>query len=221
MSFANRVSRLKHWRPVVSIVLAAGGSMAVALGAHAQGGPPLPIDARAQGSKSAPVTVYEMADFQCPYCRDFATATLPLIEKEYIRTGKVRWVFINLPIPSIHPNAVPAAEFAACAARQGKFWPTHNMLYATHDKWENLKNALPFFQAQMPSLGLKPDLMTTCLQSGAGADVVRDDVAGAERSGAHSTPTFYVEGGMMAGAQSIEVFRQILDSIYAAKTGKR
>ena len=221
MSFAHRVSRLKHSRQVASIMLAAGASIAVVSGARGQGGPPLPIDARAQGSRTAPVTVYEMADFQCPYCRDFATATLPLLEKEYIRTGKVRWVFINLPIPSIHPNAVPAAEFAACAARQGKFWPTHNMLYATHDKWENLKNALPFFQAQMPSLGLKPDLMATCLQSGAGADVVKDDVAGAERSGAHSTPTFYIEGGMMAGAQPIEVFRQILDSIYAAKTGKR
>ena len=162
-----------------------------------------------------------MADFQCPFCRDFAVTTLPLIEKEYINTGKVRWVFINLPIPSIHANAVPAAEFAACAARQGRFWPTHNMLYATHDKWENLKNALPFFQAQMPSLGLKPELMATCLQSGAGADVVKDDVAGAERSGAHSTPTFYIERGMMAGAQPIEVFRQILDSIYTAKVKAR
>ncbi|MGH7524000.1 MAG: DsbA family protein [Gemmatimonadales bacterium] len=221
MSFAHRVSRLKHSKPVASIVLALCASIALVAAVHAQGGPPLPLDARAQGSKTAPVTVYEMADFQCPFCRDFATETLPLIEKEYIKTGKVRWVFINLPIPSIHPNAVPAAEFAACAARQGKFWPTHNMLYATHDKWENLKNALPFFQAQMPALGLKPELMTTCLQSGAGADVVKDDVAGAERSGAHSTPTFYIEGGIMSGAQPIEVFRRILDSIYAAKTGKR
>lgn len=188
-----------------------------AQGGTGTGAADLPIDARAKGLKTAPVTVYEMADFQCPFCRDFALGTLPTIEKEYIKTGKVRWVFINLPIPSIHQNAMAAAEFAACAARQGRFWQTHDMLYQTHDRWENLKSAAPFFQSQIPALGLKQDAMLACLSSGAGAATVKDDVAGAERSGARSTPTFYIEGGLMDGAQPIEIFRRVLDSVYKAK----
>jgi protein-disulfide isomerase len=220
MSFALRVSRLKQAlrAPVVSLGVAM--SVIGPQSARAQGGPDLSLDARARGAKTAPVTVYEMADFQCPYCRDFALQTWPSIDKEYVRTGKVRWIFINFPIPSIHPNAVAAAEFAACAARQGRFWPTHDMLYGTHDRWENLKNAAPFFQSQIPALGLKQDAMTSCLESGVGAAAVSDDVAGAQRSGARSTPTFYIEGGMMDGAQPIEIFRRVLDSVYAAKTRK-
>jgi protein-disulfide isomerase len=220
MSFALRVSRLKQTLRVPVVCLGVAISVLAPRSARAQGGPDLSLDARAKGAKTAPVTVYEMADFQCSFCRDFALQTLPTIDKEYIRTGKVRWIFINFPIPSIHPNAVAAAEFAACAARQGKFWLTHDMLYGTHDRWENLKNAAPFFQSQIPSLGLKQDAMVSCLKSGVGATTVRDDVAGAQRSGARSTPTFYIEGGMLDGAQKIDVFRRILDSVYTAKTKK-
>ena len=73
---------------------------------------------RAKGSPSAPVTVYEMSDFQCPYCRRFALETFPAIEKEYITPGKVRWVFVNYPLTSIHANAV-AADTPAAPARSG------------------------------------------------------------------------------------------------------
>ena len=218
MSFAVDVSGLKQLRR--SARLSAVTIVALLAPGTARAQADLPIDARAMGSKTAPVTVYEMADFQCPFCRDFALQTLPTIEKEYIRTGKVRWVFINLPLASIHANATAAAEFAVCAARQGRFWQAHNMLYGTHDKWENLKNAAPYFQSQMLSLGLKPDAMLSCLQSGLGAATVKDDVAGAERTGAHSTPTFYIEGGIMDGAQPIEIFRHVLDSVVAAKRKK-
>jgi protein-disulfide isomerase len=220
MSFVSRVSRLKHAVRLTSLSIALAWCALVPAPARAQGAPQLSVDARAKGSKRAPVTVYEMADFQCPFCRDFAVKTMPAIDAEYIKSGKVRWIFINLPIPSIHANAVAAAEFAACAARQGKFWQAHDMLYGTHDKWENLKSVGPYLQAQVPTLGLRQDAMTSCLQSGAGSATVRDDVAGAERSGAHSTPTFYIEGGLLEGAQPIEVFRRVLDSVYAAKTKK-
>jgi protein-disulfide isomerase len=220
MSFVSHVSRLKHVARVTSVSMALAWCSLLPARAHAQGSSELPVDARAKGSKRAPVTVYEMADFQCPFCRDFALQTMPTLDQEYIKTGKVRWIFINLPIPSIHHNAVAAAEFAACAARQGKFWQTHDMLYGTHDKWENLKSVGPYLQAQIPVLGLKADAMTTCLQTGVGSATVRDDVAGAERSGARSTPTFYIEGGLLEGAQPIEIFRRVLDSVYAAKTKK-
>src|SRR5437763_1186834 len=75
-----------------------------------------PLAARAKGRSDAPVTVYEMSDFQCPYCRAFALTTMPLLEKEYVQTGKVRFVYINLPLTTRHANAAAAAELAMCAA---------------------------------------------------------------------------------------------------------
>src|SRR5215207_2019909 len=69
-----------------------------------------PLAGRVRGSATAPVTVYEMSDFQCPYCRTFALTTFPQIDSLYIATGKVRWAFINFPLTSIHDNALGAAE---------------------------------------------------------------------------------------------------------------
>lgn len=81
----------------------------------------IPMSARSKGSPTAPIIVYEMSDFQCPFCRRHAIETFPTIEKEYVKTGKVRWIFVNFPLTSIHPNAVPAASFAMCAAKFDKF----------------------------------------------------------------------------------------------------
>src|SRR5207249_9488018 len=91
-----------------------------------------PLVARSRGRLNAPVTVYEMSDFQCPYCRAFALATLPLLEREYVTTGKVRFVYINLPLPSLHANATAAAEAAMCAARQSRFWTMHDLRSEEH-----------------------------------------------------------------------------------------
>lgn len=175
------------------------------------------IAPRAKGSVNAPVTVYEMSDFQCPFCRRFALETFSTIEKEYITTGKVRWVFINFPILTLHPNALPAAEFAACAAKQGRFWPAHDRIYATQEQWAPLKNPGPFFVAQINSLGLKRPEMAACLETGSTRNAIRSDAEGAMRSGAKSTPSFYVEGAMIVGAQPLAVFRHVLDSIYKVR----
>ena len=97
-----------------------------------------PLASRAKGSAEAPMTVYEMSDFQCPYCRQFALETFPLLDSLYVETGKVRWVFINFPLTSLHPNAVPAAGMALCAAKQGAFWPIHDLLYQHQPDWAKL-----------------------------------------------------------------------------------
>src|SRR5690349_6195616 len=88
-----------------------------------------PLAGRIRGSASAPVTVYEMSDFQCPYCREFALNTFPAIDSAYVATGRVRWAFVNFPLTSIHHNAAAAAEVALCAAQQGGFWRVHDLLY--------------------------------------------------------------------------------------------
>src|SRR5881628_2783703 len=112
--------------------------IACALAAVADGNgqtAPDPLAARSKGRRDAPVTVYEMSDFQCPYCRDFALNTLPTLEREYVASGKVRFVFINLPLTKLHANAVAAAEAAMCAAQQQKFWPMHDLLFQRQAVW--------------------------------------------------------------------------------------
>src|SRR2546426_5238069 len=185
----------------------------------AAGYQPAPPAPRSRGRPDAPVTVYEMSDFQCPYCRSFALTTLPILEREYVQTGKVRLVYINLPLPYLHANAFAAALVATCAARQGKFWPMHDALFQHQEAWAALKDPVPYLLALADSAaGLNRARLARCATEPAVAAEVRSDAARAAASGATSTPTFYIEGGLLEGAQPIEVFRAALDSIYRSKT---
>lgn len=181
---------------------------------------PDPLAPRSKGSASAPVTVYEMSDFQCPYCKRHAEETFHVLDREYIATGKVRWIFINFPLVSLHPNATAAAEFAMCSARSGKFWPAHDLLYKMQPVWAPLKDPKPFLLGLGDSLHLPRAPLAACLDKDEVAKEVREDSEGAVKAGASSTPTFYIEGGMLAGVWPPEVWRPILDSIYAVKTKK-
>ena len=180
-----------------------------------------PLASRSKGSPKAPVTVYEMSDFQCPYCRRFTQETFPELERRYIKPGKVRWVFINFPLTDIHPHAAPAAELALCAAKQGGFWKVHDLLFQYQAKWAPLKEAGPFFVSLADSAGLSKKPLLACLEAPETRTELQAEAQGAQRAGATSTPTFYIEGGLMSGALPAEVFRQVLDSIYAVKTGGR
>jgi protein-disulfide isomerase len=178
-----------------------------------------PLAGRVRGSATAPVTVYEMSDFQCPYCRNFAINTFPALDSAYIATGKVRWAFINFPLTSIHQNALAAAEVAVCAAQQDAFWPVHDLLYKHQDVWSPLKQPAAFFLTLADSAKISRPRLLACVQSSSVQEAVRADAQGAERSGASSTPTFYIEGGLLVGAQPLPVFRQVLDSILKVKLG--
>lgn len=178
---------------------------------------PSPLAGRVRGSAAAPVTVYEMSDFQCPYCREFAINTFPALDSAYVATGRVRWAFINFPLTNIHHNAVAAAEVALCAAQQGGFWRVHDLLYRHQDVWAPLKEPAAFFLTLADSAKLAKPALLACLQSPATVEAIRADAQGAERSGAGSTPTFYIEGGLLVGAQPLPVFREVLDSILKVK----
>ena len=177
-----------------------------------------PFAARSMGSASAPVTVYEMSDFQCPFCRRHAIETFPILEREYIATGKVRWIFLNFPLTGRHPNAAAAAQFAMCAANEGKFWPVHDLLYKYQDTWAPLKDPGAFLMTLADSVHVPRPVMVACLQDPASRQAVERDAQGAARTGATATPSFYIEGGIMAGAYPVDVFRQVLDSVYKVKT---
>ncbi|MDH5283211.1 MAG: DsbA family protein [Gemmatimonadota bacterium] len=182
------------------------------------------IAQRTKGSAAALLTVYEMSDFQCPYCRKQAIETFPLIEKEFIATGKVRWIFLQFPLTQIHANALPAAEFSMCAARAGKFWPVHDLLFEYQQKWAPLKDPAPFLLSLADSVGLSRDEMTQCLARQEMREIVRGEAEGAAQAGVQSTPTVYIDGaGLLAGAAPIELYRRVLDSLWtdrnAAKKG--
>jgi protein-disulfide isomerase len=178
-----------------------------------------PLATRTKGSPKAPVTVYEMSDFQCPYCKRFAQETFPQIERSYIKPGKVRWVFINFPLTSVHAHAAAAGELALCSAKQDGFWPMHDLLFEYQESWAPLKEAGPFFLSLADSAGLSKKALLTCLQAPETREALKAEAEGSQRSGATSTPTFYIEGGLMEGAVPFEVFKRVLDSVYAGKTG--
>ena len=178
-----------------------------------------PLAPRSKGRPDAPVTVYEMADFQCPACRMFAVTVLPTLDREYIQTGKVRWVFINLPLTSIHPNAMAAAEVATCAGRQGRFWPLHDLLYQQQDDWAKLAQPRAALIALAQRAGTDKTKLLACLAEGSARKEVELDAQRAARSGAHATPSFYIEGGLLEGAPyTPDPMRHLLDSVYAIRT---
>ncbi|HET9603778.1 MAG TPA: thioredoxin domain-containing protein [Gemmatimonadales bacterium] len=175
-------------------------------------------DARVMGRRDAPVTIYEMSDFQCPFCQRHALETLPILEREYIETGKVRYIFINFPITEIHPNALPAAELGLCAARQRKFWPLHDLLFRTQKSWAPLENPENALLGLADSVGMNRQATLACLADTTIAAAVEAEAVASARTGANATPSFYIEGGLLVGAQPIEVFRPILDSIIAERS---
>jgi protein-disulfide isomerase len=194
-------------RPLATLV-----ALAAVLQAQGEG-----LASRSKGRPDAPVTIYEMSDFQCPYCRHFALETLPELERQYLTGGAVRLVYINFPLPALHPNATAAAELAICAARLGKFWPVHDRLFARQSVWAALHSPTAYFLALGDSLGVNRTALTRCLESPATRAAVDADVAAATKAGARSTPTFYVEGVLIEGDAPAGVFRTLLDSIYQSK----
>ena len=214
-------SPIRYHRLGVVTVLALAISIGVAfvvVPSGAQDASQDPLAPRSKGSPQAPITVFEMSDFQCPYCRRHAVESFPLIEAEYIETGKVRWVYVNFPIPSLHPNAVPAAQTAMCSADQGAFWPVHDLLFLHQDTWGPLQEPGEFMLTLADSVGIDKAQLAACLQTQATLPQIEVDAQGAVKAGATSTPTFYIEGGLLVGAHPVEVFRMVLDSIYNEKT---
>lgn len=180
-----------------------------------------PLSARTKGNPKALVTVYEMADFQCPACREFALTTLPTLDRAYVQSGKVRWIFVNFPLTNIHRNAVAAAQVAMCAARQNRFWPVHDALYLHQPEWAPLADPMPALLRLADSSGVRHDSLAACVASRATVETIQQDAQGSERAGANATPSFYIEGGLASGAIPAPEFSRILDSIYNAKTASR
>jgi protein-disulfide isomerase len=175
---------------------------------------------RTKGDPNAPITIYEITDFGCPWCREFYRLTWPSLEREYIETGKARLIFVNLPVPELHPNSPAAHEFAMCAAQQDKFWPVHDLLYQHQASWTMLETTRSYFTILADSAGLDLDSLNTCFDTGSVRWLIQREAESVAQQGQiSSTPSFILEQVMLAGYQPIEGWRPILDSLLAVKTG--
>jgi protein-disulfide isomerase len=181
----------------------------------------LMLPARTMGDPKAPITIYDISDFQCPFCRQFWQETLPVLEKEYINTGKARLTFINLPIPQLHRNALAAHEVAMCAAAQNQFWPMHNLLYDHQNDWAGLRDPSTYFLALADSARLDRGAFTGCVASGRMRPLISAEQQEALSNGVQSTPSFVVAGTLLTGFAPIKEWRPILDSLYRQRQKRR
>src|SRR3989338_1136042 len=163
-------------------------------------------DDAVRGDKDAPVTIVEWSDFECPFCARFFEQTLPSIEEEYIKTGKVKLIYRDFPL-SFHTQAQKAAEAAECAGEQGKYWEMHDLLFE-----EGVQGGVAGFKQYAKQLGLNTAKFNTCLDSGAMASEVQKDMADGAAVGIQGTPGFIVNGKLVSGAQPFAVFKQVIDA---------
>ena len=156
-----------------------------------------------KGNANAPVTIVEFTDFHCPFCKQ-ALPTLAQLESRY--GDKVRIVFRDFPIDSLHPGARKGHEAARCASEQGKFWPYHDKLFANAPKAsaENLK-------AYAKEVGLDVRAFEKCFSSGKYQAAVQKDIEEGTRAGVTGTPAFFINGRVISGAQPLESFVRVID----------
>lgn len=158
--------------------------------------------APARGPATAPVTIVEFSDFHCPFCRQ----VVPTLTQLMARYGdKVRLVFRDFPIEQLHPGATRAHAAARCASAQGKFWPYHDTLFAKapvrpdgfKQIAQDVKLDLPAFEQCLAGNGYEP--------------AIRKDLEDGAKAGVTGTPTFFINGRPLTGAQPLDRFTQIID----------
>lgn len=180
-------------------------------------------DAFFKGDKNAKLTLIEFSDYQCPFCGRHFRETLPQIEKEYIDTGKIKYVFKDFPISSIHREAFKAAEATHCAAEQGKYWEMHDRLFGD-------QSALGFKDLSLHAEGIGLDLekFDRCLIPGKQASKIHKDIAEGLKAGIKGTPTFFLgltdpndtkikALKVITGAQSYATFKEAIESLLSTQ----
>jgi protein-disulfide isomerase len=160
-------------------------------------------DDASEGPANAPVTIIEFSDFQCPFCQRVAP-TLKRVRETY--GDKVRIVWKDFPLTQIHPQAFKAAEAGNCAREQGKFWEYHDRLFANQAALQP-----EFLKKYAADAGLDAAKFNACLDTAKYSDRVQEQMGVGTGLGVGSTPSLYVNGRLVAGAQPYETFVTIID----------
>ena len=156
-----------------------------------------------RGSETAPVTIVEFSDFQCPYCARLHTTLRDLLAKY---GDEVRLVYKQFPLPQLHPDAEMAAEASLCAADQGQFWEMHDLMFQTQNqlKEDDLIN-------EAAKLHLDPVAFNKCLSSGQHAEQIKRDEYEGSTLGVAGTPALFINGRFLSGAVPIEDIARIIN----------
>jgi protein-disulfide isomerase len=173
--------------------------------------------AHRMGSAQATIGIVEFSDYQCPYCRGFHDPVFPRLKKEYVDTGIAQFIHKDLPLKSMHPQALPAALAAGCAGAQQRFWPMHEALYANNGR------LAPELYLQLGrELGLDGAKFTACLGDASRKQAIMRDVAEAQGLNITGTPSFVlgkIEGNILTvvrvarGAPNFEAFVQEIEKL--------
>lgn len=162
------------------------------------------------GSAQAPITIVEFSDYQCPYCQQWQQQVLPQLQEKY--GDKVRLVYRDFPLYGTHPEAEAAAEAANCAGAQNKYWEYHNLLFSGQNPL-----GADTYAAYAKNLSLDTTAFQKCLTDHTYLQEVKNDYDVASKIGVRSTPTFFINGLAVVGAQPVDVFEQIIDLELAGK----
>lgn len=170
----------------------------------------IPVEnAYAIGPADAPITIVEFSDYQCPFCRRWHDEVYEPLLAAY--PGQIRLVYRHLPLTSIHPDAMSAAEAAMCAGEQDAYWQYHEKLFSS----ETLGN--PTYIQYAQDLNLNMATFESCLSDHKYQQAIQQDSDFALNLGIRSTPTFFINGLALVGAQPLEVFRDVIDKELAGE----
>ncbi|MBS1267215.1 MAG: hypothetical protein MAG795_01187 [Candidatus Woesearchaeota archaeon] len=166
-------------------------------------------DDAVKGDENALVTIVEWSDFECPFCARFYSQTLPQIQKDYIDTGKVKFIYRDFPL-NFHANAQKAAEAAECAGEQGKYWEMHDKLFEG-----GVESGVSLFKTYATEINLNTKKFNSCLDSGKMASEVATDMQAGKQVGITGTPGFIINGKLVSGAQPFGVFKNEIEEALA------
>jgi protein-disulfide isomerase len=167
---------------------------------------------RVKGNADAPVTIVEFADFQCPFCGKVQPALKHVLAKY---NGKVKLAYRDFPLSQIHSHAEVAAEASRCALAQGKYWEMHDAMFADQSKLADID-----LIKTAADLGMNRGSFESCVKSGEYKAAVQQDLQSGTGAGVNATPTFFINGELLNGAQSEVDFTEIIDRQLSATGGK-
>lgn len=161
------------------------------------------------GPEDAKIVIVEFSDFQCPYCRRFHQETYKALLDAY--PGQIRFVYRNLPLTQIHPEAMSAAVASLCANDQNVYWDYHDKLFSSETLGDDA------YVQYATELGLDMDKFSACLTGGEYDDFIQQDMDYSLSIGVQSTPTFFINGLAIIGAQPLTSFQQLIDKELAGE----
>jgi protein-disulfide isomerase len=168
------------------------------------------------GVADAPVTVVEFADFGCPFCAMFERGTYPELRREFVETGRVRWVFVPF-VAGASRNSAEAVRAGECAGEQGRFEAMKARLYGGQNEWRSRRRAGALFAGYARESGLDEARFASCYREDRGGARTRAGNRAARAAGVRATPSFLIDGRLVEGAPPLEHFRAILGRLSEAE----